>query len=66
MIQPLRNVHRRVFLLLAIALPIFFLLGLRARHHDPARDAVPRKQVSELPMSGPAPLLTAANDGAPK
>jgi hypothetical protein len=33
MIQPLRKVHRWVFVLLAIVLPLLFIAGLRARHH---------------------------------
>lgn len=66
MIQPLREVHRRTFLLLAIALPLFFFAGLRARHHEPVRKGVPRKPVSEAPISGSESILTAAKDGEPK
>jgi hypothetical protein len=66
MIQPLRKVHRRLFLLLAIALPLFFFAGLRARHRQPVRKAVGRKPVSVVPMSGSAAIFTAANDGATK
>ncbi|HUL34440.1 MAG TPA: hypothetical protein VL128_11190 [Candidatus Eisenbacteria bacterium] len=32
MIQPLRTVHRQVFLLLTLALPLLFVAGIRARH----------------------------------
>jgi hypothetical protein len=32
MIQPLRTVHRRVFVLLAVVLPAILLVGLEARH----------------------------------
>ena len=32
MIQPLRKVHRAVFLILGIVLPVLFLSGLAARH----------------------------------
>ncbi len=32
MIQPLRRVHRRAFLVLAIVLPVILFVGLRARH----------------------------------
>ena len=31
MIQPLRTVHRRVFILLAIIMPVIVLVGLAAR-----------------------------------
>ena len=40
MIQPLRIMHRRVFLFLAIALPILFFAGIRARHRLPAKPTV--------------------------
>ena len=33
MIQPLRKIHRRMFILLALALPVFFVAGILARHH---------------------------------
>ena len=65
MIQPLRNLHRRVFLLLVIALPLFFIAGLRARHHEPAQKASPRKPVSQAPMNGSEPILTTTSNGAP-
>lgn len=31
MVQPLRKAHYRIFLVLAIVLPVLFLLGLLAR-----------------------------------
>jgi len=64
MIQPLRKLHRRVFLLLAIALPLFFIAGLRARHHVPIPKAIPRKPVSQTPLNGSEPILTASDFGA--
>lgn len=32
MIQPLRRIHRRIFFLLMIVLPVFFVAGILARH----------------------------------
>jgi len=64
MIQPLRKFHRCAFLLLAIALPLFFIAGLRARHHVPAPKAIPRKPVSQTPLNGSEPILTASDFGA--
>ena len=66
MIQPLRKVHRSVFLFLAIALPLFFFAGLRARHHVPVPKAIPRKPVSQIPLKGSEPILTVADYGAEK
>jgi hypothetical protein len=44
MIQPLRKTHRRVFLFLAIALPVFLFAGIRARHRLPPQPAVHPKR----------------------
>ena len=41
MIQPLRAVHRKAFVVLAIALPVVFWVGLRARE-------VPLRQSSAM------------------
>ena len=63
MIQPLRKMHRRVFILLAIVLPVLLIAGIRARHavlrgdpmpknaHAPGRPAQPR-QVSQSLATG--------------
>jgi hypothetical protein len=39
MIQPLRKIHRRGLVLLAVALPAIFVAGVRARHRLPGRIA---------------------------
>ena len=36
MIQPLRKIHRAVFLVLAVLLPVLFLSGIAFRHSWPA------------------------------
>jgi hypothetical protein len=48
MIQPLRRVHRRVFVVLAIALPVILFIGLRWRH--------PRVETVPVPMPPSAHL----------
>jgi hypothetical protein len=35
MIQPQRQLHRRVFLVLGILLPLFYLAAIHARHRAP-------------------------------
>jgi hypothetical protein len=35
MIQPLRRTHRRIFLVLALLLPLLFLSGIAFRHRWP-------------------------------
>jgi hypothetical protein len=51
MIQPLRKIHRAVFLILGIVLPVLFISGLVARHAplspgDRTRDALEGSNVS--------------------
>jgi hypothetical protein len=41
MIQPLRIIHRRVFVVFAVVLPAIFIGGLRARHTWPVMAAQP-------------------------
>jgi len=36
MIQPLRTVHRRAFVMLALVLPVILLAGIEARHPGPS------------------------------
>jgi hypothetical protein len=43
MIQPLRKIHRRVFFLLTLALPIFFFAGIYARHRMLPTQVSPKK-----------------------
>ncbi len=40
MIQPLRRWHLRIFLLLAVLLPLLFLAGLHARHRPLSYPAI--------------------------
>src|SRR5882672_1927682 len=47
MIQPLRVVHRRAFVALAVLLPVILVVGLVARHPRPGLGA----QVRQLPAS---------------
>ena len=46
MIQPLRTVHRRVFVTLALVLPVILVAGLGARHRC-LRPVAPAKQVAD-------------------
>jgi len=49
MIQPLRKTHRRIFLALALLLPLLFLSGLAFRHSWPT-PAKPRNSAAlQLP-----------------
>ncbi len=60
MIQPLRKIHRPVFLILGIVLPVLFISGLAARHaplstKDRTKDALERSNVTggtEFVMNG--------------
>ncbi len=64
MIQPLRKLHRRVFLLLAVLLPLLFLAGFHARHRVPADKANPGIPSSTVPVDGSDTDIAAANFGA--
>jgi hypothetical protein len=48
MIQPLRTIHRRMFIVLAAVLPVILGAGLKVRHHAPLAkaDTSTSKQVS--------------------
>jgi hypothetical protein len=46
MIQPLRTVHRRVFVTLALVLPVILVAGLGARHRG-LHPVAPAKQVPD-------------------
>lgn len=50
MIQPLRSWHRRIFLLLAVLLPILFAAGLLARHR-----LLPATAASSVNSANPTP-----------
>jgi len=49
MIQPLRKVHRLIFMILAIALPLFFFAGLCARHQMRVQKSPTQKPVAAAP-----------------
>jgi len=54
MIQPLRKTHRRIFLALALLLPLLFLSGLAFRHSWPT-PAKPHKSAAHPLPSGATP-----------
>ncbi len=54
MIQPLRKTHRRIFLTLALLLPLLFLSGLVFRHSGPT-PAKPRNSAPPPLPSGATP-----------
>ena len=41
MIRPLRTRHRRMFLILAVLLPLLFVAGLMSRDQQPVRLIIP-------------------------
>jgi hypothetical protein len=41
MIQPLRAVHRRTFVVVAFVLPVILVVGLRSRHPRPGPNVLP-------------------------
>jgi len=54
MIQPLRQLHRRLFLGLAILLPVFYWAGIHARHRAPlgfSRTRIAHPSVSNTPAA---------------
>jgi hypothetical protein len=51
-IQPLRKIHRRVFVFLAVLLPLLFLAALRARHPVPSNNIAPRIPAATVSFSG--------------
>lgn len=54
MIQPLRKTHRRIFLVLALLLPLLFLSGIAFRHSWPI-PAKPRNSAAPPVLSGARP-----------
>ncbi len=54
MIQPLRNIHHRIFLALALLLPALFLSGIAFRHSKPAPTKQQKSAAHALP-SGTTP-----------
>ena len=49
MIQPLRRAHRRIFLVLALLLPVLFLSGIAFRHRWPVSPKSKSPALSSVP-----------------
>ncbi len=60
MIQPLRKLHRRIFWVLAVLLPLLFIAGLLLRHRQLVPKVTPANGHSTLPANASTPILTAS------
>lgn len=50
MTQPYREIHRRVFFVLALLLPALFLSGIVFRYSWPKANASPNPSIHPLPL----------------
>jgi hypothetical protein len=65
MIQPLRKIHRRVFFLLMLVLPVFFVAGILARHRVVRSNTLPKAgRSSNRATQGPSASHAVAEGAA--
>ena len=50
MIQPHRKIHRRIFIVLALLLPVLFLSGIAFRDSWPTANTSPNLSTLRLPL----------------
>lgn len=64
MIQPLRRMHRRIFLFLVFLLPLFFVAGILGRHHALRSNVARKNELSSNPAAPISRALQAPAAGA--